>query len=90
MHHLHMHLVYVWKGALTQNFYIYSINEVVTQTFFIIEWNELFSEEKKVPRTLFEAQRVAGSATYKQKEISVELCLCCFACCHESYESLLI
>ena len=30
--------------------------------------SELFSEENKVPRTLFEARKVAGSATYKQSE----------------------
>ena len=30
--------------------------------------NKLFSEENKVPRILFEARKVAGSATYKQSE----------------------
>ena len=28
--------------------------------------NKLFTEKKKFPRTLFEARKVAGSATYKQ------------------------
>ena len=28
--------------------------------------NKLYSEENKVPRSLFEARQVAGSATYKQ------------------------
>ena len=30
--------------------------------------NKLLSEENKVPRTLFEAWNVAGSATYKQSK----------------------
>ena len=31
-----------------------------------LNWiNKLFSEEYKVPRTLFEARMMAGSATYK-------------------------
>ena len=30
--------------------------------------NKLFSEENKVPRMLFEAKLVAGSATYEQRE----------------------
>ena len=29
---------------------------------------KLFSEENKVPGTLFEAKKVAGSATYKQSK----------------------
>ena len=29
---------------------------------------KLFSEENKVPRTLFEAKKVAGSTTYKQSQ----------------------
>ena len=29
---------------------------------------KLFSEENKVPRTLFEARKVAGSATYTQSK----------------------
>ena len=33
------------------------------------DWiNKLFSEDDKVPRTLFVARKVAGSATYKQRE----------------------
>ena len=48
-----------------------NVNEIMTQTqniwFFIHNWvNKLFLEENKVPRTLFEARKVAGSATYKQ------------------------
>ena len=34
--------------------------------FSITEKNKLFSEENKILRTLFEARKVAGSATYKQ------------------------
>ena len=30
--------------------------------------NKLFSEENKVPRTRFEARKVAGPATYKQSQ----------------------
>ena len=32
--------------------------------------NKLLSEENKVPGTLFEARRVAGSAKYKQSKTS--------------------
>ena len=36
-------------------------------SFFSHKWiNKLFSEEKRVSRTLFEARKVAGSAKYKQ------------------------
>ena len=31
----------------------------------------MFSEESKVPRALFEARKVAGSATYKQLHFKV-------------------
>ena len=38
--------------------------------FFSHKWiNKLFSEENKVPRTLFEARKAAGSTKYKQYEI---------------------
>ena len=37
--------------------------------FFFHKWiKKLFSEENKVPRTLFEARKVAGSAKYKQSK----------------------
>ena len=52
----------------TQNFNIYIINEVMEQALFHIWMNKLFSEENKVPRTLFEGRKVAGSATYKQNK----------------------
>ena len=65
-----------FKGALcrfgediqTQDFNIYVIKVVeVMQTPKLENWiNKLFSEENNVPRTLFEARKVAGSATYKQ------------------------
>ena len=54
----------------TENFSTYIINEVII----IQSWrylllpqliNKLLSEENKVPRTLFEARKVAGSATCK-------------------------
>ena len=35
--------------------------------------NKLFSEENKVPRTLLEAGKVAGSATYKVSEYEAVL-----------------
>ena len=35
--------------------------------------NMLFSEENKVPRTLFEARKVAGSATYEQQQQHIVL-----------------
>ena len=35
--------------------------------------NKLFSEENKVPRTLFEARKVAGSATRKQSKYEIAL-----------------
>ena len=67
------------KGALcgfggdiqTENFNIYNTNEVIIQahidrSFVFHNWiNKLFSEENKIPRTPFEAWKVAGSATYK-------------------------
>ena len=48
-----------------QNFDINNINKVmiITQKYNTHNWiNKLFSEENKVPRTLFEARKVAGSA----------------------------
>ena len=37
--------------------------------YFIHNWiNKLVSEEHKVPRTQFDARRVAGSANYKQSK----------------------
>ena len=30
--------------------------------------NKLFSEENKIPRTLFEARKVAGPTAYKQSK----------------------
>ena len=53
----------------TQNCNIYNIKRVMIRTqIYIIFYhnliNELFSEENKVPRTLFGARKVAGSATY--------------------------
>ena len=36
------------------------------QYFTITYQKDLFSEENKVPRTLFEARNAAGSATHKQ------------------------
>ena len=57
----------------TQNFNIYNVNKVIIQTqniYLIHKWvNKLFSEENKVPRTLYEARKVAGSATYKQSKV---------------------
>ena len=54
-----------------ENFKVYNLNEVIMQTqryFFSHNWvNQLFSEENKVPRTQFEARKVAGSATYINK-----------------------
>ena len=43
-------------------------NNTNSKTFiFFHKWiNKLFSEEDKVPTTLFEARKVAGSAKYKQ------------------------
>ena len=54
----------------TQNVDVYSVNEIIIQTSnFPNKWiNKLFSEENKVPRTLFEARKLAGSAIYKQSK----------------------
>ena len=47
---------------------MYKINEVITQTEeYFHKWiNKLVPEENEVPKTLFEARQVAGSATGKQ------------------------
>ena len=68
--------IHLIKGALcslgeeTQTQNIYSINEVMKQIFiFCPNWiNKLFSEENNFLRTLFDARRVTGSATYKQSK----------------------
>ena len=56
----------------THKFNIYSINEGIIQTqkyvLFPITEYKLFSEENKVPWKLFEARKVAGSATCKQSK----------------------
>ena len=44
-------------------------NNTNSDLFIFPNWtNKLFSEENKVSRTLFEARKVAGSATYKQSK----------------------
>ena len=72
-----------------QNFDIYYINEVRNISFFYMWINKPFSEENKVPRTLFEARQVAGSATYNQSETVWLSCpirsVCLFS--HENKES---
>ena len=60
----------------TQNCNIYNINEVIIQPFVYNWMNKLFSVEYKVPRTLSEARKVAGSATYKQSKKSKSMKLC--------------
>ena len=62
-----------------------SINDIIIQTpkddfFFPLK---LLSDENKVPKTRFEAWKVAGSATYKQYET-----VCLFS--HENNENLFI
>ena len=47
---------------------IYNMNEVVIQTFFPSVNKQAVLKGKYGPRTLFEASKVAGSATYKQRE----------------------
>ena len=59
---------------------IYNIDEVIIQTpiwfFYLI--NKLLFEENKVPRTLFEVWKMAGSATYKQSQWLMKVMkLCC-------------
>ena len=59
------------KNTISE-FLIYNIIEVIKQTLKYVlfhNWvNKLFSEENKVLRTLFEARKVAGSATSKQSK----------------------
>ena len=57
----------------SQSFNIYNIDVVIIQTqkyLFIYsilhDWINKLSSENKVPRAVFEARQVAGSATYKQ------------------------
>ena len=56
--------------------------------------NKLFSEENKVPRTLLEARKVAGSATYKVSEyeavLSFKLRLFVQLFSHEHKDSLFV
>ena len=74
------------KGALcsleeeikTQNINIYSITEVNKCVTFHNWINNMFLEENKVPRTLFEERKVAESATYKQTYKTVWNCVCLF------------
>ena len=54
----------VYLFVQTQNFDIYNIHEVIIQT----QKNKLFSLDNKVPRTLFEARKLAGYATFKQSK----------------------
>ena len=54
--------------------YLWSTNSNSQMFVFFLNWiNKLFSEENKVPKTLFEARKLAGSATYKQWN-SMKLC----------------
>ena len=80
LHHIHGYIttslpqkvryyrIYI-KGALCSFGEEIHICEVTTITLIlisIITWrNKLFSEEKKVPRSLLEARKLAGSATYE-------------------------
>ena len=61
----------------TQNFNIHNIKEAIiqTQTFFIFSMTEKTNCENKVPRTLFDARKVAGSATYKNRVKQSEIVL---------------
>ena len=58
----------IFGEVKTQNFDIYNINDVIIQTFFHSWINKSVSEENMVPRALFEAREVTGSATYKQSK----------------------
>ena len=54
------------KEIQFQNLHIYNIKYKLWNIHSFYNWmKKLFSEENKVPRTLFEARKVAGSATYK-------------------------
>ena len=59
----------VWEETQTQDFNIYNINENSEKYKFFYNWaNKLFKEEDKVPTILYDARKVAGSATYKQSK----------------------
>ena len=45
------------------------MNSGISFSYFHNGIKKLFTEENKVPRTLFEARKVAGSAIYEQSEI---------------------
>ena len=55
----------VWRWNQT-----YKINEAMIQILIFSKnrTNKLFSDENKIHRTLLEAEKVAGSATYKQSK----------------------
>ena len=60
--------VYRLKGALRSFWEEIHTNSEIKKKI-IHNWiNKLFSEENKVPRTLFEARKLAESATYKQSK----------------------
>ena len=50
---------YLWGNDTNSEIYTYDFNHWI---------NKLLSEKNKVLRALFEARKVAGSATYKQSE----------------------
>ena len=56
----------------TQNFCMYNINDIIMQTqmysFFPLLNKQAVLRGKQCPRTLFEAWKVAGSATYNQSK----------------------
>ena len=80
------------KGALcsfeeeiqTPNFNINKMKKVKTQTQKYLSFPELNKQDVLSSRTLFEAGKVAGSATYKQSFFLFNLIL------HENKDSLLI
>ena len=59
-------------------FYIWNINEVIRK------------EENKVPEILFEASKVAGSATYRQSKMELLCPLKVRLFIHENKENLFI
>ena len=70
-----------WRNS-NQDFNINNPNET-TPAVLIFTWiKKLSAEEDKVPRTVFEAWKVAGSATYKY---SMELGCCSFSSDHTYY-----
>ena len=78
-HYLKGHYVVLEKKF---NFNIHKINTVIIKT---QKYFELFSEENRVPRTLFEARKMAGSATYKQ--VSIKLCVPVNSVCLLTHEN---